>query len=348
VGELFRRARILLVLLAAGVALAAVAGAGATPNAARDNGNGNGFQGEDVKIKDVDARKGEREPSAGQRNAAQGLAARWNKLGTPEVVARPGAYLATGLPSAPVAAAERWIADNRELLGLSAESAANLQVVASNPIGGGASVLLRQQFDGLAAGLDGLIAVGVVDGKVAFASSSLSRDTTLSGTATVPIEDAVRAAAGDVGDTLGELTPAGRENGWTLLQSSAVGELQRARLVAVPTPENGVRPAWEVVISNSADEVSVQSYIDATDGALLDRANLIDYLTDDPVWKAFRAYPNIDYSSTDTRELWCWTATAGCALVLQNPSSPLAWDVDPLTNLPTNTTRGNNARATEN
>jgi extracellular elastinolytic metalloproteinase len=100
-----------------------VAGAGATPNAALDNGNGNGFQGEDAKIKDVDARKGKKEPSAGQQNAAQGLAARWNKLGTPEVVARPGAYLATGLPSEPVAAAERWIADNRELLGLSAESA---------------------------------------------------------------------------------------------------------------------------------------------------------------------------------------------------------------------------------
>jgi hypothetical protein len=347
VGELFRRARVVFVLLAAGFALAAVAGAGATPNAARDNGNGNGFQGEDAKIKDVDARKGKKEPSPGQQNAAQGLATRWNKLGTPEVVARPGAYLATGLPSEPVAAAERWIADNRELLGLSAESAANLQVVASNPIGDGASVLLRQQFDGIAAGLDGLIAVGVVDGKVAFASSSLSKETALSGTAIVPLEDAVRAAAGDVGVTLGDLTPAGQENGWTLLQASAVGDLQRARLVAVPTPENGVRPAWEVLISNPADEVSVQSYIDATDGSLLERENLIDYLANDPTWKAFRAYPNIDYSSTDTRELWCWTATAGCALALQNPSSPLAWDVDPLTNLPTNTSSGNNAQSTE-
>ena len=120
-----------------------------------------------------------------QQNAAQGLSARWNKLGTPEVVARPGGYLATGLPSDPVAAAQEWIADNRELLGLSAESAANLEVVATNPIGDGASVLLRQRFGDLAAGLDGLIAVGVIDGKVAFVSSSLSKDTALSGTATV-------------------------------------------------------------------------------------------------------------------------------------------------------------------
>ena len=34
--------------------------------------------------------------------------------------------------------------------------------------------------------------------------------------------------------TLGELTAAGQENGWTLLQSSTVGDVQRARLVSVP------------------------------------------------------------------------------------------------------------------
>jgi extracellular elastinolytic metalloproteinase len=348
VGEWLRRARIVLVLLAVSLGLAAVAGAGATPNVARDNGNGNGFQGEDAKIKDVDARKGKKEPTAAQVKAAQGVSARWNKLGTPEVAARPGGYLATGLPTDPVAAAKQWIADNRELLGLSETAAADLEVVASNPIGAGASVLLRQRFDGLAAGLDGQIAVGVVDGKVAFVSSSLSKDTTLSGNVSVSVQDAVRAAAGDVGVTLGELTPAGQENGWTLFKASDLTDLQRARLVAVPTPENGVRRAWEVLVSDIADEISVQSYIDAEDGSLLDRESLIDYATDDPVWKAFRAYPSPDFSSTDTRDVWCWTAAPGCALVLQNPSSPLAWDVDPATNVSTNTTRGNNDRATEN
>ena len=102
-----------------------------------------------------------------------------------------------------------------------------------------------------------------------------------------------------------------------------------------------------MLVSAAADDVSVQSFIDAGTGALLDRENLIDYATDDPQWKAFRAYPNLDYSSTDTRELWCWTPAPDCALVLQNPSSPLAWDVDPATGLSTNTTSGNNDQATE-
>ena len=82
-------------------------------------------------------------------------------------------------------------------------------------------------------------------------------------------------------------------------------------------------------------------------GEVLLREETVDYLSDNPHWRAFPAYPALDYSSTDTRQLWCWTAAAGCELVLQNPSSPLAWDVDPATGLSTNTTSGNNARATE-
>jgi extracellular elastinolytic metalloproteinase len=348
VGELARRAGGVLVVLAAIAVLAVAGGAGAIPGAVRDNGNG--FQGDDVRIKDLDARKGKKDPSAHQQDVAQGrgVSVRWNKLGTPEVVARPGGYLATGLSADPATAARQWIADDRELLGLSEEAAAALEVVATNPIGSGASVLLRQRFGGLPAGLDGLIAVGVVDGNVAFASSSLTKDTTRSGSQTLSAEEALRAAAKDVDVTLGDVSAAGQENGWTLLGASALRDDQRARLVAVPTPEDGVRTAWEVVVSDLANEVSVQSYIDAESGALLDRETLIDYATDNPTWKAFAAYPNLDYSSTDTRQVWCWTATAGCQRALQNPSSPLAWDVDPATNASTNTTRGNNDRATEN
>ena len=347
-----RRAPQLVVPLAAAVTLVVAAGAGAAPGAARDDGSGNGnpFQGDNIKIKDVDARKGNKDPSAGQQSAARegDVSVRWNKLGTPEVVAKPAGYIATGLPSDPVAAARQWVTSNRQLLGLSEDAAAGLELVASNPIGQGSAVLLRQRFGGLAAGLDGLLVVGVVDGKVAFASTSLSKDTGLSGSTSISAEDALRAAAADVSVALGDLSPAGQENGWILFNASALQDVQRARLVAVPTPENGVRPAWEVLVSAAADDVSVQSFIDAGTGALLDRENLIDYATDDPQWKAFRAYPSLDYSSTDTRELWCWTPAPDCALVLQNPSSPLAWDVDPATGLPTNTTSGNNDQATEN
>jgi extracellular elastinolytic metalloproteinase len=335
-----------LVPLAAVIFLIAVGGAGAAAGAARDNDNG--VQGENSKIKDVDARKGKKEPSAQQQDAARGkgVTARWNKLGTPEVVARPGGFIATGLSSSEVTAARQWISNNLDLLGLSSSSAAGLEVVGVNPIGSGAAVLLRQRFGGLPAGLDGLIAVGVVNGNVAFASSSLSKDTGMSATASVSAEAALRTAASDVGVDLGGLSAAGQENGWSLFDASAVSDVQRARLVAVPTPENGVRPAWEVLVS-AGDDVSVQTYIDAANGSLLDRESLIDYATDNPMWKAFPAYPNLDYSTTDTRRLWCWTAAPSCDLVLQNPSSPLAWDINPITNASTNTTSGNNSRATE-
>ena len=338
-----------LVLLAAFVVLIAVSTAGAATGVGGSRGFD--FQGENTKIRDVDARPGNARPSATQRSAARSerVSVRWNKLGTPEVVAKRGGsgLIATGSLSGPVATARQWISSNRRLLGLSSSSAANLDVVAVNPIGDGASVLLRQRFDGLPAGLDGLIAIGVTHGDVAFASTSLSRDSHVTAPAAVSAEAALRAAANDVGVGLGTLTAQGRQNGWSLYASSTVAEVQRAQLVAVPTPLQGVRPAWEVLVSGASGDVSVQSYVDAANGSLLARTNLIDYASDDPAWLAFRAYPNLDYSTTDIRQAWCWTATFGCDLALENASSPLAWDVDPNTNLSTNTTSGNNARGTE-
>jgi extracellular elastinolytic metalloproteinase len=338
---------LVLVPLAAVVVLIAVSGAGAATGVAGNRGFD--FQGESSKIKDVDARKGEQAPSARQQIAARGksVTVRWNKLGTPEVVAPRDGFVATGLAKEPVTAARQWISGNFGLLGLTSGSAAKLDVVAVNPIGGGASVLLRQRFGGLAAGLDGLLVVGVVNGNVAFASSSLSRDTGLSAPASISPEGALRTAAADVGVELGDLAAAGRQNGWALFDSSSVSDVQRARLVAVPTPTNGVRPAWEVIVSGQSGDVSVQSYVDAASGALLARQNLIDYAVDDPAWLAFRAYPNLDYATTDTRQAWCWTPAVGCQLVLENESSPFAWDVNPNTNASTTTTSGNNSRATE-
>lgn len=43
------------------------------------------------------------------------------------------------------------------------------------------AVLLRQTFDGVSAGRDGLIAVGVEDGRVAYVSSSPAQDSEVTG-----------------------------------------------------------------------------------------------------------------------------------------------------------------------
>jgi extracellular elastinolytic metalloproteinase len=198
-------------------------------------------------IKDFDARAGTQAPTTRQQDAARGkgLVARWNLLGTPDSLSRPGGYLATGLSADPVTAARQWIGDNSDVLGLPSGGANSLDVVATNPIGAGAAVWLQQRFSGLAAGLDGQIVVGVAGGKVVYVSSTLSPDETLSGTATLSAADGLRAAAANLDIPVGDVREAGTENGWTLLEASTQHQVQKAKLVAVPTPETGVRPAWE-------------------------------------------------------------------------------------------------------
>ncbi len=108
---------------------------------------------------------------------------------------------------------------------------------------------------------------------------------------------------------------------------------------------------------------SYRVIVDAATGKLLYRQNLVDNLADNPTWLAFPAAPPFNpmnafpwnYPSTDTRQLYCWTATAGCSnVVSDNPAttvypmgvaSKFPWDVqlDSLgNNLGTMQTTGNN------
>ena len=58
---------------------------------------------------------------------------------------------------------------------------ADLELVASNPIGDGRAVLFRQRFGGLPSGHDGLVALGVAGGKLAYVSSTLAGNQQLVG-----------------------------------------------------------------------------------------------------------------------------------------------------------------------
>src|SRR5262245_25981970 len=335
-------------------ALLALVALFALPAAAAPGGNAGGgpvLQGDKGKpgLPDVDNRRGKQAPTPAQKAATHGATVRWNQFATPASLIDYGGYLATGLSGNPVDAARQWLKQNADLMRLSPDAVDNLQLVANSPIGGGRAVLFQQRFGDLPTGFDGLVTVGVVDGKIAYVSSSIAGDQKLTGSPQLSVEEAFIRAASDVGITASpsDVSVARTEGPWTVLSVNGLSEPQYARLVAVPTPEDGAIPAWEVVVTDSADAVGYTEYVDARSGDLLVRQNTVDYLTDDPTWRAFRAYPPLDYSSTDTRQLWCWTATAGCDLAVGNPSSPLAWDVDPLTNLPTTTTSGNNDQATE-
>ncbi|MGH8881963.1 MAG: M36 family metallopeptidase, partial [Stackebrandtia sp.] len=99
---------------------------------------------------------------------------------------------------------------------------------------------------------------------------------------------------------------------------------------------------------DAAGPVAFSSYIDARDGTLLVRENLVDYDVDNPEWEVFPHTPPVDYSSSDTRVRWCFAPGPGCEEVVGTPASPLAWDVDPTNRRPSETTLGNNAFAVHN
>ena len=301
----------------------------------------------DHQLADLDARKGHKAPSARQTALAHGKTVRWNRFGTPQVLTADQGYLATGLSSDPVVAAKEWLADNSELLGIDGSNVANLELLSSAPIGAGRAVLFRQRFGALPAGHDGLVVVGVVDGKVAYVSSTLAGGD-LAGEASLSPADAFRRAAASAGRSVGDVTEVGEEGGWTTLRVDGFARLQRVRLVALPIPQAGAVPAYEsIVLDNAAAEpLGVSVFVDARNGAVLIKESLVDY-EGEPSWTIFPASPPVDYSSADTRQLWCWTDAAGCDRVL-DPSSPdLEWDVNSGAGS-SFTTDGNNAKAVHN
>ena len=178
------------------------------------------LQGDPQAVVDRDARTERKAPSAQQRAAARGKTVRWNRFGTPQVLSGDGDYLATGLASDPVAAARAWLAGNTTLLGIDGSAVADLELLASAPIGKGRAVLFRQRFGGLPAGHDGLVVVGVVAGKVAYVSSSLAGGD-LAGAASLSPTEAFRRAAASAGRSVGAVTRLGEADGWTICGPTA-------------------------------------------------------------------------------------------------------------------------------
>jgi extracellular elastinolytic metalloproteinase len=316
------------------------------------------FQGEihDQEQADFDNRAGTRNPSAAQEAAAARLGAEvnWNRFGTPQTLIKHGGYLATGLPADAEAAARRFLSTNSVLFGLSKGEVAALDLRRHARMGGASSITLQQSFGGLDASPDGLITVGVKDGKVAFASSSLAPNQGNPDSAELTAEEALLIAADDseLNVDSNDIERSGSARGWTRFKSDELTHTQLARLVAVPTPTDGVRVSYETfVINNVAEPVAFTHYIDAVTGDVLIRSHAVDHLqADDPSrWTVFENTPPMDYSSTDSRVLWCWTASSpDCDRVVANDAARVPWDFDARLNTSTLTSRGNQARTTEN
>ena len=74
----------------------------------------------------------------------------------------------------------------------------------------------------------------------------------------------------------------------------AVSILESGGLVAVPTADRGARTAYKVTFGadlSGANPTAYSSYVDARDGVVLVRENLVDSDSDNPRWEVFPATP---------------------------------------------------------
>lgn len=278
--------------LSLGVALAATVAA--APVGARSGDSGElpdaraaSFQGEEGAVPDVDARTGTVAPNAAQRRiaASMGATVRWNRFGTPHSMVNHRGYLATGLGRDAVTAARGFVDANRALFRLSERGVRRLELVNDSRLTKAAHVVLfRQRFGDLAAAQDGMLTVGVVAGKVAYVSSSIAGDGGTPPAATLTPQEAYRIAAADVGRAVdaGDIGTVRERDGWTTMTVDGFAQPQRARLVALPTVEDGVRPVYETIVVNSdartGDVVAFTHFVDARTGKVWFRANRVQHL----------------------------------------------------------------------
>ena len=238
-------------------------------------------------VSDLDVRVGTVGPTAAQREAAAELGEvtlRWNRFGTPQSLVRHGGYLARNVQGDnAVAAARNWVAANKALFGL--ESIAGLELHSDSRLAGGAghAVHLRQTFGGLSAAPDGVVTVAVKRGAagwdVTYVSSSIARESGLVGSPQLSPEQAWIAAADAVGvsRSIVNIKESGKAAGWDTMKVSGLPHAQRAKLVAFPTLRAGVIPAYEtIVLSDAGDLHASRSLIDARNGAVLARQDLVD------------------------------------------------------------------------
>ena len=238
-------------------------------------------------LADYDSRTGKIAPTSAQRAHARRLVGnarvRWNRFGTPSSIVRHGKFLARGIRGKNAAVAARWYLNrHRALFGL--QSLDGLVLESSNRLVGsnGYAVNFRQVFKGIPTSESGLVTVGVVGSKargwrVAHVSSSLTRATTLAGIVTLSAADgwARAARASRMTRSVVNILTRKRMGGVTRLRVAGLDSPQTVRLVAFPTVREGLLPAYEALVVDGKAGKAYRSYVDARNGRLLARQNLV-------------------------------------------------------------------------
>ncbi|MCW2833933.1 MAG: peptidase fungalysin, partial [Nocardioides sp.] len=230
------------------------------------------------------------QPSLVQRQAADQLGAvqlRWNSFGTPASILPTDGSLGAA-PGSPADGARTWLRSNAAVFGLTSTQVDGLTLVNSQELARDDSraVLFRQEFGGLASAENGLVTVGVDEGKVFYVSSSLVPATGTPAAATLSPLDAWLAAASSVGlgvtsDKVADIVTA-KSGGWTRLGVPGFAQEQQVRLRSLPLAGGSVRPVYEANVVNVAGGAA-SAYtvlIDAATGKDLVRRNQVDNMED--------------------------------------------------------------------
>jgi extracellular elastinolytic metalloproteinase len=270
------------IALALTIAIVVVSSVGATGSLADKKSR---LVSDSAGLGNFDSRKASIQPTAQQRATVRDLRANatWNEFGTPSSLFSYRGNLAKVAAPTAAAAARAWLDSNRALFKL--DSARSLRLDKTSPVGGkGRVVLFRQRAAEFRLAEGGLLTIGATRSSagawnIVYASSSVTGDTTITGsTQLTPAEAWLRAAA-DVGQaaSASDIRKAKTDRAWSVFAVRGFSELQRARLVAVPTPNNGIRPAWETLLTTNEKGFwsSYQHYIDAATGDVLIRKNLV-------------------------------------------------------------------------
>jgi extracellular elastinolytic metalloproteinase len=237
-------------------------------------------------LADVDDR-GTTEPPAERREAAAALGAvdlRWNAFGTPSSILPADGVLAPASSPDAAEAARDWIRDNAEVFGLTAAQVADLEVVNDEALAGSDAhaVLFRQRFGDLVPAIGSMVTVGVADGSIVYASSSITPTDGEAPTAELTPLEGWLAAARDVGRTgieAGAIESALDEaTGWTRLDVPGFAQEQQVRLRALAMADGRVRPVLEanVVDVQGGNATAYTSLVDAVTGEVLHRRNQVD------------------------------------------------------------------------
>src|SRR5918993_2256623 len=238
-------------------------------------------------LADYDSRSGKIAPTSAQRAHARRLVGntrvRWNRFGTPSSIVRHGKFLARGIRGKNAAVAARWYLNrHRALFGL--RSLDGLVLESSNRLVGsnGYAVNFRQVFKGVPTSESGLVTVGVVGSRargwrVATVSSSLTKATNLAPTVKLSAADgwARAARASRLNRSVLNILTRKRVGGWTRLGVAGLDSPQTVRLVAFPTVRQGLLPAYEALVVDGKAGKAYRSYVDARNGRLLVRQNLV-------------------------------------------------------------------------